>query len=540
MRTLPSRSWREIGRLLVISCIVVATALVVASCSSSSDSSSSSSDTDARDAGPVQRGGTLKLASAVEPTSLDPALGLTDPGSQHAQVLIFDRLVSLDPGSTEVGPGLAESWKFSGDKKRLTFNLRDAKFSDGTPVTSEDVKFSLERASDEQVDPLFGASLKAMMPSILAPDPKTVVIELDGPQPALLPYLNLATTSIVNKKVFERLGAKRFAVAPIDGGSGPFKVVKWSRGRNLELAKNPNYWRKGLPYLDGVDMLYVPDDNTRLLDLRAGRIDVADDVPYSQLNAIESAPGVRLQVTEIASVFGPWLSGRGPLEDVKVRQALNYATPKEAIKKVVLQGRGEIANSFIPRMKYWDESIEAFPYDVDKAKELIASSDQPDGFDLELLIQSGDAVGRQAAAILQDSWKKVGVNLNIRAVDGATLSQRVFGGDYLATLPPPNTASSDIPTEDEFAVNLTQPSFEQPLGHEDPKLRALIKQITGTYDEEERRKLFSEFQRRLYAENPIFVPIATVSARTALRDNVHGFDYVLVNWLALDKTWIAK
>ena len=116
----------------------------------------------------------------------------------------------------------------------------------------------------------------------------------------------------------------------------------------------------------------------------------------------------------------------------------------------------------------------------------------------------------------------------------------MFGGDYTATLVPPNTAASDIPSEDEFAINLTQPAFESMLAHVDPKLRSLIKQINGTWDEDRRGELFSQFQRQLQVDNPIFVPIAVSTARTAMRDNVHGFEYILVNWLYLDKTWMEQ
>ncbi len=217
MWTLSGASARNLGRLVMNGLAVIVVALTAAACDSGSDAGTEADD----NAGPVQRGGTLQLASAVEPITLDPNRGQTDPGSQHAQVLIFERLVSLEPGSAEVKPGLAESWKLSDDKRSMTFKLRDAKFSDGSPVTSEDVKFSLDRAADEETDPNFGASLRQMISSITTPDPRTVVIHFTGPQPAILPYMVLAPCSIVSKKAFERIGAKRFGVAPTDAGPVP-------------------------------------------------------------------------------------------------------------------------------------------------------------------------------------------------------------------------------------------------------------------------------------------------------------------------------
>ncbi len=527
--TLVARRLRRVGGLMVVAALMVLSAC-------GSDTSTSSKDADA---GPVQRGGTLKVATPVEPISLDPAMGQTDPGSQHAQVLIFERLLSLEPGSLEIKPGLAESWELSDDKRSLTFKLRDAKFSDGSPVTSADVKFSLARAADEKIDPNYGAAIAPFVESVSTPDARTVVLRFDSPKPAVLSWMAFAPCSVVSKKAFERIGAKRFAVAPVDAGSGPFKLVKWSKRQRVELVRNPHYWREGLPYLDEVDLLYVPDDNTRLLDVRSGGVDIADDVPYSQLESIGSASGINLHVTPLAAVFGPFLSERGPLKDIAVRRALNYATPREAIKKVALAGQGELAVSAIPPMKYVDDSIKPIPFDVEKAKELMASSDQPDGFELEMLIQSGDAVSRQTATILQDAWKEIGVDLKVRSIESATVITRFFTGDYTSALFSPTVNSSDTPSEDQFATQLTTPTFERILSHADPELRSLSKRMNGTWDESIRRPLFSQYLRRMQ-EDPVFVPIAVSSARTALRDDVHGFDYVAMNWLYLDRTWIER
>jgi peptide/nickel transport system substrate-binding protein len=505
----------------------------------SSTSTGGTSSTDAN-AGPVQRGGTLKVGTAFEPITLDPAAGQTDPGSQHAQVLMFDRLVTVEPGSAQIKPSLAESWKLSADKHSMTFKLRDAQFSDGSPVTSADVKFSLARATDPKIDPTFAESLQQIVASVSTPDPRTVVLHFDGPQPAVLSYMAFAPCSVVSKSAFERIGAKRFGVAPLDAGSGPFKLVKWTRGQQVELVRNPHYWQQGLPYLDAVRLELVADDNTRLLDLRSGGLDVADDVPYSQLDAISKVPGVRLQVRPVAAVFGPFLSGRGPLKDVKVRQALNYATPRQAIVKVALHGQGELAGGWIPPMKYPDARPPPVPYDVAKAKQLIAASDRPDGFQLELLIQSGDAVSRQTASMLQDAWKQIGVDLKISSVETGSFISRAFAGDFQAFLGPPTIASSDIPSEDEFAIELTTPVWEKKiLGHTDPVLRSLSKQLNGTWDERVRSELFARYMRQMQ-ENPVFVPIALASARSATREQVHGFDYVLLNWLYLTRTWIGR
>lgn len=510
-------------------------ALVLGVFAAGCNSSGADSNTDL---GPPIRGGTLDIATPLEPISLDPQAGQTDAGSQHAQDLIFDRLVEVRPGSADIVPGLAASWKLSSDRRSMTFHLRDAKFSDGAPVTSKDVKFSLDRASDPNVNPNFADSLNQQWSSITTPDSKTVVLHFDGPSPAVLAWLSFMPCAIISEAAFEKIGdEKEFARAPIGAGSGPFELVKWDKGQRVELIRNPNYWREGLPYVDAVNLLYIPDDNTRMLEVRSGEVDIADDVPYSQIDALDAADGVHVQTTKVAAQYGPWLSSSGPLKEPAVRQALQYAMPKEDIIKVALAGHGEPTSGFLPPIKYSDPDIPPYPYDVDKAKELIANSSVAAGFDLEIVVQAGDAVSRQTAQILQDAWSDIGADVDVVSLEVGAFNDRIFNGDFEAIIQPPVAASSDIPSEDEFAVVLTTPAFEQIFRHVDPKLRQLAKQIQGTWDEDERRQSFSEYQRQ-ELENPVSATIATGVSRSAVRDNVSGFNYVLMNWFYLDETSI--
>lgn len=483
-----------------------------------------------------QPGGTLDIATPLEPATLDPAVGQTDAGSQHAQDLIFDRLVDVRPGSFETEPGLAESWTLSPDKSTMTFELRDASFSNGTPVTSRDVKFSLERAIDPEVDPGFADAVAAQFKSISTPDDRTVVFKEPGP--ALVSWLSFLPCSIISQEAFEEMGAKEFGLNPVGAGSGPFELVKWTQGESVEYTRNPNFWRDGLPYLDAVNLLIVPDDNTRMLKIRSGEVQAADDVPYSQTESLSTADGLRVESSEIAAVYGPWISSAGPLKDVEVRQALNYAAPKEAIIDVALAGQGEPFNSFIPAMKYWDESIPAYPDDVEKAKELMAQSSVPDGFDLELVVQGGDAVSEQTAEILQDAWGEIGVNVRVQQLEKGAFNARLFEGEFQALLQPPSAASSDIPSEDEFAFVLTTPFFRDVFHHNDPKLNQLAQQAQETFDEDERQELFSQYQAQIM-ENPMNVPITLARSRTALSDEVQNFGYVPMNWYYLDETSLS-
>jgi peptide/nickel transport system substrate-binding protein len=521
-------------RKLVATLAAVGLILLIAACGGGSVASGPSRT----DAGSPQRGGTLDLAVAGEPLTLDP-VGDTNTVEKQTQMLVFDQLLEFRAGSSKLVPGLAKSWQFGPGRRSLVFQLRDARFSDGTPMTSADVKFSFERAMNPKTDVLFGASLAQLIQSISTPDAHTVILHFAGPRPAIFSYLTFAPLSVLSKRAFERLGAQRFGAEALDAGTGPFKIVKWVKGQRVELARNPYYWRKGLPYLDRVNLLNVPDDNTRMLDLRSGQVDVADNIPYSQLTAMRAAPGVTLQVAPIAAIDTVFFSAKGPLKSVAVRQALNYATPKSAIRKVVFQNEGAIANTFIAPMIYGDSGIKPYPFDIAKAKQLMASSSTPHGFDAAMLVQSGDAVSRETAAILQNAWAQIGVRLHVETLDAGTLQAREGSGNFQLFLPPPDAATSDIPSEDEYAINFAQPAFEQIFSFADPKLQTLIASIEGTWDESKRHALFAVYQREQLA-NPIGIPIVAATARRALRDSVEGFEATYTNWLNLDQTWLKR
>ncbi|WP_460943944.1 ABC transporter substrate-binding protein [Okibacterium endophyticum] len=524
----PGRSYRRRGAAVVALAFVVA----LAGCSGGEP------DTGRADGDSPQKGGTLTIGSSSDPVSLDPAVGRTDVSSQRPVILAFERLVEVAPDSTEIVPGLAESWELNEDRTELVFHLRASTFSDGTPVTSEDVKFSLERLMDPEVSPNFAPIYSQQIAGIETPDEKTVVLLLDGPQPALTAWLTFPGASIISQKAFEKLGTDGLAELPTDAGSGPFKIVSWERGQVIRFERNSHYREQGKPYLDAVEIRTMPDDNSRMLAARSGDVDVVESVPYSQ---IESLKGTDLIVEEtpVASVFGPWLASTGPMESPEVRQALHYATPKESIQKVVFGGTGEIPNSAIPPMLYWDESIDPVPYDIEKAKELLSGSPTPDGFEVEMLIVSGDSIALQTAQILQEAWKEIGVVVDVRALDEASVYERNTNGDWEIILFGPGSMASHIPTEDEFAGNWATPHIAKFFQYDNPELTDLMAQASSTWDESERTELFSQAQQMLLDDPPI-IPILFEEVTIARSSGVNDFVMNPLNWLYLTDTWLSQ
>jgi len=461
-------------------------------------------------------------------------------GSIFIITQIFDQLVEMGQGS-EVEPGLASSWEKSADGLSWTFHLREASFSNGEPVTAEDVKFSIERFANPKINvsyPALGEAIK----DVQVVDPHTAIIHLKHVNGALLDDVAMFASSIEPKKVVEKIGDKAFSEHPV--GSGPFMLTEYVRGQKTVLARNPHYWRAGQPLLDGVVFEYVPDANTRVLKLRSGETDVAAAIPYNQVASLNGTEGISVEVAKALSWQSIFLNTtKPPLGDVKVRQALNYATPKEEILKTVLYGNAQIANSMIPPLKYWDASVKAYPFDLEKAKTLMSESSGSKGFKLELLIPSGDPVEQQIAEVLKAEWAKIGVNVDIVQREVGALESGWFEGKGgMAATFEGGTLSSDTLSDDEIAgLTLNPEAGLHSLGtyYNNPKVNKLLAEAGSTLSEEQRAKDFAEVQQIAMEDAPA-VPLFFTKSVTGVRSNVKDFQTYPIGWWPLRQVWLAK
>ncbi len=523
--------------------LLLALGVLVSACGGGGSTGSGGGSTEeggesSAEAGEPVRGGQLVFARSQDAdVGLNP-INAPSNGSIFVIQQIFDQLVEMGAGN-EVEPGLATSWESSNGGKTWTFKLREAEFSNGEPVTGEDVKFSLERFADPEVNvsyPTLGEAIK----EVEVVNPHEVKVDLSRVDGAFLDNIAMFAAAIEPKKVVEEVGDKAFAEHPV--GSGPFEVKSYVRGQATTLVPNPHYWRKGEPYLEEVVFEFVPDANTRVLKVRSGEADVADAIPYNQVESLEASGEVTVEVAKALSWTSIFLNlKKPPLGDKKIRQALNYATPKEEILKTVYFGDAEIANSNIPPLKYWDESIEPYPFDLEKAEELMAESSTPNGFTLELLIPAGEPVVKQTAEILKEEWGKIGVNVNIVEKDLGTLEGAWFEGKGgMAATFAGGTLSSDTLSDDEIAViTLVPDAGLNSLGtfYDNPKVSKLIADASGTLNDEQRAKDFSEVQKIALEDAPA-VPLFFTKSVTAVRDNVKNFQTYPIGWWPLREAWL--
>jgi peptide/nickel transport system substrate-binding protein len=533
---------RNSRALLAVALAAVAALLFAASSGGFSTSATTGKDgtivSGANGGGTPKSGGTLVIGRAYDPVNLNPFTCACENPSLQTMVQIFGTLVRYAPDATKPPlPSLATSWKISSDNLTYTFTLRDAKFSDGSPVTAKDVIYSLKRAGGP--DSLYG--LLYPIASVTSPDKSTVVVKLKHVTPAFLYSLGFVASSIVPAKRLEKLGNAKFSEAPV--GSGAFMLKKWVKGQFVELVRNPYYWRTGHPYLDSVVLKYIPNDNTRSLAFQSGSVDIGDEIPYSQIDRLNSSGKGTVIVQPSSSVFAVQINNAvKPLNDGKVRQALAYATPTSNIKNVVFKGLPPIANSSAPKLKYWTDAVQPYTYDVAKAKQLLKAAGRPNGFTIKLAYTGTDDASRQTAQILQQAWGKIGVKVVIQEFDLNTVYSRMQSGNYEASMFLPDANTSDIPVPDEYAYFLygslkeTKNLYSR---YVNPAANNLVQQAITTADDAKRARLFAQIQK-VTLKDPPNIPMTFAQYRAAVGSKVRGFAYELTGWYYLDDVWLNK
>jgi peptide/nickel transport system substrate-binding protein len=366
----------------------------------------------------------IRIASGYPTTTLDPARSAA-AGNIETFGQLYARLVRRNAdGSLE--PGLAESWNVSDDGKTVTLTLRDAKFSDGSPITADDVVFSLLRVRDLP-DSAYSAPLQQMADA-KAIDAKTVEITLKTVFAPFIGNLEVFNTGIVSKADVEKRGEKEaFAGAPVT--SGPYMVKEWKPNDRLVLAANPNYWRTGYPKNDGAELIEVGDENTRVTMMISGDVDAVRGVPWSQVADLQSREGISVPLEPSTVIFMTLLNhARAPFDDLKVRQAAAHAIDTKAVTKAMTFGHAQPANTTLPgALDFHDKSNPGIAYDPAAAKSLLEGKAPADPL---VILITDNPESERLAVMLQAQWAAVGLNSKIEKVDSGVWWDRVPKGDY--------------------------------------------------------------------------------------------------------------
>ncbi|TGN50195.1 ABC transporter substrate-binding protein [Paracoccus liaowanqingii] len=387
-------------------------------------------------------GGTITVTYKDDVATLDPAIGY-DWQNWSMIKSLFDGLMDYVPGTTELRPGLAESYEVSEDGTVFTFTLRQGvTFHNGREMTAEDVKYSLDRVTDPETQSPgagFFASIAGFdavsageadsLSGVEVVDPLTVRITLSRPDATFLHVMALNFASVVPQEAVEEFGAD-FGKNPV--GTGAFTLAEWTIGQRLTFEKNADYWRDGVPYLDGITFEVGQEPIVALLRLQQGEVDVpGDGIPPAKFQEVMDDPDQAARVVEGGQLHTGYITlnvGVEPFDQLAVREAVNMAINKERIVQVI-NGRAVPATQPLPpSMPAYTEGFAGFAHDVEGAKAKLAEAGLADGFTTQLYVMNTDPNPRIAQAIQQD-LSQIGIEVEIRSLAQANVIEAGGAGE---------------------------------------------------------------------------------------------------------------
>ena len=483
-----------------------------------------------------QQGGDLVMVRADAIQTLMPTLA-AENGSIWAIEEIFDTLLFPTEDGKGVQPGLATEWKQSADGLEWTFALRpNVKFSDGTPMTSRDVKFSLEQAAKDS-NP-FGF-INTSIEEVKTPDPQTVVVRTKASYAPLPSVMAIFSNSIVPENYGGKT-AEEFAKAPI--GTGPFKLAERTVGVGARFVRNTEYWQQGKPYLDSISINEVADGNTRANQVLGGQAHINEFPAFSSAQALLAGGGdVTLGVFPSSRVdFVALNTKKAPFDDAHVRRAIAGLIDKQALIKVILFGNGEPAGAYMsPSSWSHNSEIKGMPFDLEAVKKELAQSKVPNGFSAAISVGSGNSNEATIAQIIQAQAAKVGINLTIQVLDPAALGEARQAGNYDMAF---TYNTTDIVDPDEiirFAGVYDGGSKVQYSFYDNKDIARKAEQAASISDQDARRKLYDEIQSIWDKDQPM-VPLYYSPELYSYSTKVHNFHPYVTGNYNLGNVWLSN
>ena len=441
-----------------------------------------------------------KFILGVDVTSLLPP-DTSDNPSMIVEKHIFEGLIAYDENMNIV-PVLAKSWSVSEDGTEYTFKLRKGVvFHDGTPFNAYAVKKTFDYILTHNVayrKKLFEPYIK----SVEVVDDYTVKFVLKFPFAPFLNFLCHPAAMIMSPKAIEKYDdPSELSKHPV--GTGPFKLKEWIPGERIVLVKNENYWRKGYPKLDGIIFMPIPEGVTRALKVQTGSADIAVNIPVVLAEKLEKSRNIDVvKAPTLRVVFIGFNLKRKPFDDVRVRKALNYAIDKKTLCKTIMRGIATPSDSPVSAFIKDHYPTGGYPYDPQKAKELLKEAGYPNGFSVELITPKGRYPQDYETAIaIQSMLKKIGVKVKVTTMEWPTYVSRVLKTDdydmHLLGWSP--STGEAIWVLDPL---LTKGSIFNTTYYHNPKFEELLEKAKKEMDPKKRHELLAEAQKIVVDDAP--------------------------------------
>ncbi|PIC63612.1 ABC transporter substrate-binding protein [Sporosarcina sp. P13] len=455
---------------------------------------------------------------------------------------IYETLVEFEKETTDIVPALAETWNVSEDGKTWTFDLQEnVKFHDGTDFNADAVVYNFERMMDKNHPNRDGGEYsvyRAMfngfkgegssIESVSALDENTVEFKLAEPQATFLTNLAMHAFGIISPEALKKYGQK-INENPV--GTGPFTFVSWSPNDNITIVKNKEYWVSDLPKLDKIIYKVIPDNTARFTAMKNGELDIMVGLNPSDLKSVEA--NADLQVTLRPPLNVGYMSinnMKAPLDNVKVRQAINHAVDKKGIADAYFYGLANPVKNLLPSTSWaYNDEISGYDYDLEKAKALLTEAGYPNGFDLEFSVTSNSRIYMQQPTkmveAIKSSFEKIGINVKVVTLEWATYLEKIRSGKHSVGLigwvgdngDPDNFLYSTLSKN-----NTVVGSAQNHMFYKNDEVSDLLLQAKGIMDQEERTKVYKDVQKIVHEDAP-FVPLVEVKEAVVSGPNVQGY-----------------
>jgi peptide/nickel transport system substrate-binding protein len=431
------------------------------------------------------------VAHGVGVYSLNPYAVNTSP-LQAVWGSVMEPLIDADYEKRGYHGVLAGSWQMKGTQ--LQFNLRKGvRFHDGTPFSAKDVIASFKRIMTDKQS-LQAPNLENIK-EMDAPDDFTVVLSLKKADANALEDIN--SRVVMKQSVAEKMGEADNP--PI--GTGPFKFVSWDRSGQFVIRRNEKYWGQP-PRIDEVIYKNIQEDAARIAALEAGQADIISNLPPHEVERLKSNPRLRVQpVQGLRPIFLVLSPAYKPLDNPKVRRAITQAIDRDRIIKLVLEGNAYPLRGMLgPQVFGYDPNAKAYPYDPDKAKQLLTEAGFPSGFEIDYHSPTGRyPKDREVAQVIVEQLSKVGIRANLKTPEWSIFNTDYKNGKYAFYLTGRGSLTdADTLFQQYFRTGMTK----RVLGYSNPKLDEILDTEQQTFDVKKREKLLWEAHRIILEDAP--------------------------------------
>ena len=485
-------------------------------------------------------GGKLIVAQDESPDRIEPHGTVMTVQHKLAISATYEALLAID-NKFNILPSLATKWAQESPTVYV-FTLRQGvKFHDGSNLTTEDVLFTFERILDPKRPGDAQNKLRAIK-SVTSPGANTIRIELNRPFAPFMRYMAVPeVTAIVNKKFALARGNDLTKEA---NGTGPFKITRFEPGVGIFLDKFADYWQKGIPYLDSVDIRIIPDDSTRLAALRTGEIDMTYFRPDKKrlidtLRNVQTSPPIGNAMELIVMNCK-----MAPLDKFEVRQAIAMAVDTKAIASTVLPGGLSTLGMWVPSADttfgYKGDGTD-LPYakpDPAKAKQLLAAAGFPDGIEIKIQYINTAAfqINQRITELMRDQVAKAGIKVVLEPVEFATFLSNYVTGKFQIGI---SGRGMEVDPDGMFTAEaITASRLSQ---CKDPKVDAYVDQERAENDPAKRAKIIDELQRYVVQQAYYIFPVNSPLRIEVWKSDVKGYvPHTLLRRLPLRDTWIDR